>query len=139
MLDNFGVFLNLIGLFIKLSVQSFQPPILIYRRGNFVYHHWGLKSIYRLLSYHFDLYYFWFILKVMAGFEVISWLITAYSITALIDSRKNGMWFWQTILRENFLTTPFPFSPLLTHPSSITWKIKIYFHLTLEGFVIINC
>ena len=32
---------NLIGLFIKLSVQTFKPLILIYRSGNFVYQHWG--------------------------------------------------------------------------------------------------
>ena len=32
---------TLIGLFIKLSVLTFQPKIVIYRRGNFVYHHCG--------------------------------------------------------------------------------------------------
>ncbi len=41
----------LIAWFIKLSVQTFQPQIVIYSRGNFVYHHWGCKSIYRLLFY----------------------------------------------------------------------------------------
>ena len=30
----------LIGCLIKLSVQMFQPLILIYRRCNFVCHHW---------------------------------------------------------------------------------------------------
>ena len=29
----------LIGCLIKLSVLTFQPLILMYRRGNFVYHH----------------------------------------------------------------------------------------------------
>ena len=31
----------MIGWFIKLNVQTFQPLIIIYMRGNFVYHHWG--------------------------------------------------------------------------------------------------
>ena len=34
---------------INLSVQTFQPLIVIYIMGNFVYHHWGL--IYWPLSY----------------------------------------------------------------------------------------
>ena len=41
------------GWFIKLSVQTFQPLILLYRRGNFVYHHWRSTSIFRPLSYPF--------------------------------------------------------------------------------------
>ena len=47
-LDIFGDFcLILICWFIEfivglLSVQTFQPLILIYWKGNFVYHHWGL-------------------------------------------------------------------------------------------------
>ena len=32
-------YLILIGWFIMLSVQTFQPHIVIYRKGNFVYHH----------------------------------------------------------------------------------------------------
>ena len=43
----------LIGWFIKLSVQTFQPIIGIYRRGNFVYNHYICTSIYWLLSYPF--------------------------------------------------------------------------------------
>ena len=46
-LNNFRDFYwILIGWFIKLSVQSFQPLIVIYGRGNFVYHHWECTSIY---------------------------------------------------------------------------------------------
>ena len=30
-----------IGWFFNFGVQTFQPLILIYRSGNFVYHHWG--------------------------------------------------------------------------------------------------
>ena len=41
----------LIGWFIKLSVQIFQPLIVIYRKGNFDYHHWGYTLIYQPLSY----------------------------------------------------------------------------------------
>ena len=41
----------LIGCFIKFSVQTFQPLILITRMGNFLYHYWGCTSIYRPLSY----------------------------------------------------------------------------------------
>ena len=48
-----GLKLNLIGWFINLSVQTFQPPNVIYRRGNFMYLHWGYTSICRLLSYPF--------------------------------------------------------------------------------------
>ena len=52
--NNFGNFYwILIGWFIKLSFQTFQPLILIYRRVNFVYPYWGWTSIYRLLSYPF--------------------------------------------------------------------------------------
>ena len=48
-LKNFTTWI-LIGWFIKLSVQTFLPLILIFRRGNFVYHHWRCTSIYRPLS-----------------------------------------------------------------------------------------
>ena len=48
----------LIGWFIKLSVQKFQPLILIYRRRSFVYQHLSCTSIYRPLSYHFRSLYF---------------------------------------------------------------------------------
>ena len=33
------------------SVQTFQPIILIYKRGNFDFHHWGCISIYSTMSY----------------------------------------------------------------------------------------
>ena len=39
--------------FIKLSVQTFQPLILIYKSCNLVCHHWGCTSIYRLLYFPF--------------------------------------------------------------------------------------
>ena len=42
-----------IGWFIKLSVQTFQPLIVINRRDNFVYHYWECTSIYLPLSYPF--------------------------------------------------------------------------------------
>ena len=45
--------LILISWFIKLSVQMFQPLILVYGRKNFVYNHWACISIYRPLSYPF--------------------------------------------------------------------------------------
>ena len=45
-----GFYWILIGWFVKSSVQTFQPQILIYKRGNFVYHHWGCTSIYWPLS-----------------------------------------------------------------------------------------
>ena len=35
-----GTFL-LICLFFKMSVQTFLPLFVIYKSGNFVYHHWG--------------------------------------------------------------------------------------------------
>ena len=44
-LKNFGTFYwILIGCFMKLSVQKFQQLIVIYRRGNFVYH--NMRSLY---------------------------------------------------------------------------------------------
>ena len=53
-LNNFTDFyFDLIGWFIKLIVQTFQAIIVMYRRGNFVYHHWGGTYIYLLLSYPF--------------------------------------------------------------------------------------
>ena len=53
-LKNFGDYYKiLIGWFFKLSVQTFQTLIFIYRRGNFVYYHWGCASYYRPLSYPF--------------------------------------------------------------------------------------
>ena len=42
-----------IGWCIKLSVQTFQPLNVIYRRVNIVYYYWGYTSIYMLLSYPF--------------------------------------------------------------------------------------
>ena len=45
-----GVLLNW---FMKLSVQTFLPLILIYRRGNFEYHYWECTFIYRPLSRSF--------------------------------------------------------------------------------------
>ena len=42
-----------VGWFFKLSVQMFQPLIVIYRRVNFVYYYWEWTSIYRLLSHPF--------------------------------------------------------------------------------------
>ena len=47
---NLGTF---IGCLNKLSVQTFQSLILIYRRGNFVCHHWGCTWIHLPLSYPF--------------------------------------------------------------------------------------
>ncbi len=44
--NNFGDFLN-------NRLVEFQPIIVIYRRGNFVYHYWRFTSIYQLLSYPF--------------------------------------------------------------------------------------
>ena len=41
----------LIGWFIKLKVKTFQPLIIIYKMGNFVYYHLGCTSIYRPVSY----------------------------------------------------------------------------------------
>ena len=53
-LDSFWDFLKiLIHWFSKLSVQTFKPLIIIYRRCNFVYHYWGCTSIYWQLSYLF--------------------------------------------------------------------------------------
>ena len=43
----------LIGWFIKLIFETFKLLILMYRWGNFVYHHWGCTSIYRPFSYPF--------------------------------------------------------------------------------------
>ena len=50
--------LILICCFIKLKVQTFQPIILIYRNGDFVYNHWGSTSIYQPLSYPFRSLFF---------------------------------------------------------------------------------
>ena len=53
-LNNFGKFYwILISWFIKLSVQTFQPLIVIYNRRNFVYPHRGCTSMYWPLSYLF--------------------------------------------------------------------------------------
>ena len=43
----------MISCFIKLSVRTFQPLILIQRRGNFVYNNWGCTSMYQPISYPF--------------------------------------------------------------------------------------
>ena len=52
-LNKFGDFFILIGCIIKLCVLTFQPLIVIYRSGNFVYHQWGFTSIYWPLPYPF--------------------------------------------------------------------------------------
>ena len=41
--------------FIKLSVQTFQPLNVIYRRGNFVYFLWGVPQFILLAIYHLAL------------------------------------------------------------------------------------
>ena len=43
--------LNFDGWFQTSRVQTFQPIIIIYNRGKFVYYHWGFISIYSPLSY----------------------------------------------------------------------------------------
>ena len=44
--------------------------------------------------------------------------------------RENGMWFWQTILSENFHSTPFPFfSPFLPTSLSVTQKKQVLLQL----------
>ena len=43
----------LISWVIKCSVQTFQPPIVTYIIGYFVYHHWVRTLIYGPLSYPF--------------------------------------------------------------------------------------
>ena len=48
---NFGDFSKFWLVGSKMSVQTFQPLIFIYRRGNF--HHWGFTVVYRHLSYPF--------------------------------------------------------------------------------------
>ena len=50
-LNNFGWFL--IGWFIRLNVQTFQPLIVKYRSSKFVYHDRRCTSICRSLSYPF--------------------------------------------------------------------------------------
>ena len=51
---NFGDFYwTFIGCLNKLSVQTFQSLILIYRSGNFVCHHWGCTWIHLPLPYPF--------------------------------------------------------------------------------------
>ena len=49
-----GTFIDfwLVGSF-SLAAKRFNPPIVYYKRGNFVYHHWIYTSIYRPLSYPF--------------------------------------------------------------------------------------
>ena len=47
-LTTFGTLENfdwLIGWFIMLSVQMFKTLIVMYRKGNFVYHQWGCTLI----------------------------------------------------------------------------------------------
>ena len=46
-------FIKMFSWFIKLSVQKFQPLIIIFGRSIFVYHQWGCAGIYRPLSYPF--------------------------------------------------------------------------------------
>ena len=52
-LIRWGALLNVIGLFIKVTVQKFLPLVVIYRRGVFLYHHLGCTLIYQPLSYLF--------------------------------------------------------------------------------------
>ena len=48
--EAWGILLNFDRL-VKLSVLTFQLIIIIYKRSNFWYHHWGCKSNYHPLSY----------------------------------------------------------------------------------------
>ena len=84
-LNNFKDFnLILISWFIKLSIQTFQRLIIIYRRGKFVYHHWRCASIYWPLSYPFR--YLVFSIKIF--------LITTYKILSL---------FWQCLSKRVYI------------------------------------
>ena len=47
------IIIFLIGWSIKLSVQTFQPLTVIYRRENLACNHWGCTSIYLPFSYPF--------------------------------------------------------------------------------------
>ena len=47
------LYLNLIGWFKTITVQTFRPLIVIYRKVNFEYIDWECTSIYRPLSYPF--------------------------------------------------------------------------------------
>ena len=52
LVSNFGDFYwSLIGWLVKLIVQTFQPLIVIYWRGTYVYQHWECAPFYRLLNY----------------------------------------------------------------------------------------
>ena len=52
-LPTLGTFIEFGSLILKLSVQTFQPVFLIYRRSNFVNNHWWCTSIYLSFSYPF--------------------------------------------------------------------------------------
>ena len=52
-LQLWGFLLNFDWLVSQLSVLTFQPLIIIYRRGNFMFYLWGCISFYRSLSYPF--------------------------------------------------------------------------------------
>ena len=86
LLNDFGTFVNFdsFGWFIRMSVHTLQPLFLIYRRGNFVNHHWGYTSIYRPLSYTFRSLRHSHLLKslvlcALSGIEPETHVTTAYN------------------------------------------------------------
>ena len=56
--QHWGLLLNLFW-FIKKSVQTLQPLIVIYRRGNFEYHHWELHQFFGYCLNPLDPRIFW--------------------------------------------------------------------------------
>ena len=48
-LTTLGTFIKFDWMVINLSVQTLKPLIVIYRWGDFLYHHWEYASIYRAL------------------------------------------------------------------------------------------
>ena len=67
----------------------------------------GLKSKLCIVSH---LRNFHIIIKTVFMTRIILGFKYKLVIPMCIASREKGMWFWQTILKENFPTTPFPFS-----------------------------
>ena len=66
----------LIGCFIKLSVQTFKPLIVIYRRGNLVYLHLGCISINRPLTYPFRSLFFYSFFQVCLNLVMLLYCIS---------------------------------------------------------------
>ena len=125
-----GLHWILIGWFIKLSVQTIQPLILIYRSPNFVYNYWRCTSIYRprscpfislsRMTFHIHIWY----LKYSLVYEDAIWW---HDIWYLMDYTS---FIWAPNLQPTV-----PQIKISRGGATVPQKVTIILHCIDEGYI----